>query len=60
MPAPAPSNAQAKGQVTKPMPAINGKASKKLTTIATPPPRGVGTECELRVLGMSIRLRARA
>jgi hypothetical protein len=29
-------------------------------TIATPPPRGVGTECELRALGISIKLRANA
>ncbi|GBH11952.1 Formate hydrogenlyase subunit 3/Multi-subunit Na+/H+ antiporter [Pseudomonas syringae pv. actinidiae] len=29
-------------------------------TMETPPPRGVGTECELRALGISIRLLASA
>ncbi|WP_414914951.1 hypothetical protein [Pseudomonas sp. IT-P258] len=28
--------------------------------MATPPPRGVGTECELREFGISIKLRAKA
>jgi len=32
------------------------KAASSVTTIATPPPRGVGVECELRSLGTSSTL----
>ncbi|MNH36131.1 hypothetical protein D3C76_1122890 [compost metagenome] len=35
-------------------------ANKNVSTIATPPPLGVGTVCELRALGTSITLRASA
>jgi hypothetical protein len=37
-----------------------GTTIRKLRTIATPPPLGVGTECELLALGISIKLRAKA
>lgn len=35
-------------------------AITKVTTIETPPPLGVGVECELRAFGTSIKLLARA
>jgi len=57
---PAPNRASATGQATASVQARTGSAIRKLRTIATPPPRGVGTECELRALGTSIKLRANA
>jgi hypothetical protein len=57
---PAPSKASAIGQATASVQARTGNAIRQLKTIATPPPRGVGTECELRALGISIKLRASA
>ncbi|MNE26500.1 hypothetical protein D3C80_1198690 [compost metagenome] len=43
-----------------PMPQANGKDSRKASTIATPPPLGVGTSWELRSFGTSMRLRLSA
>lgn len=44
----------------RPISQDSSSASRKLRTIATPPPLGVGTLWELRSLGTSITLRARA
>ncbi|MND98223.1 hypothetical protein D3C80_905640 [compost metagenome] len=48
------------GQAMSSVQTSAGNAIRKLRTMATPPPRGVGTECELREFGISIKLRAKA
>lgn len=55
-----PNNAITKVQSATPKKPRSSIANKKLITIETPPPRGVGMEWELRSLGTSITLLASA
>ena len=55
--APAPHSPTAAGNDTAPSAASTGSPARKVTTTATPPPRGVGTSWELRALGTSRMLR---
>ncbi len=50
---PAPANPSTTGQVNTPANARMNRAAKVVSTMAAPPPRGVGCACELRWFGTS-------